>query len=70
MKKIRCQQEECQKKLTIVEQTTGKCKCQNVFCMKHRFPKQHKCTFDHRGSAKEILIKNNPVVKSQKIVKI
>lgn len=26
----------CQKKLSLVEQTTGTCKCKLVFCRKHR----------------------------------
>lgn len=60
----------CNKKLSLVQEMVGKCKCDKVFCNDHRFPKDHKCTFDHMKAAREELAKRNPVVKSDRLVRI
>lgn len=57
----------CSKKIGIYG---FQCKCNNYFCSKHSLPENHSCHFDFKSSAKEILIKQNPCVKSNKIVKI
>lgn len=36
-----------------------KCKCGNVFCMTHRLPEDHKCTFNFKEFERERLQKNN-----------
>uniref|UniRef100_A0A8D0FZL7 Zinc finger AN1-type containing 3 n=1 Tax=Sphenodon punctatus TaxID=8508 RepID=A0A8D0FZL7_SPHPU len=44
---------QCQKKLELVQQELGSCRCGYVFCMLHRLPEQHDCTFDHMGRGRE-----------------
>jgi predicted nucleic acid binding AN1-type Zn finger protein len=43
------------------------CKCEKTYCLKHRHPEEHACTFDYRASAKEVLLKymSTPVVASK-----
>ena len=48
-KKFRCQHPECKKKLTLVQQISGKCKCGLVTCGNHK--SNHNCTFDHSKEA-------------------
>ncbi|XP_075060551.1 AN1-type zinc finger protein 3 isoform X1 [Mixophyes fleayi] len=43
----------CQIKLELVQQELGYCRCGYVFCMLHRLPEQHDCTFDHMGRGRE-----------------
>ncbi|XP_043916253.1 AN1-type zinc finger protein 3 [Protopterus annectens] len=43
----------CQTKLELVQQELGSCRCGYVFCMLHRLPEQHDCTFDHMGRGRE-----------------
>ncbi|XP_075454897.1 AN1-type zinc finger protein 3 isoform X7 [Ascaphus truei] len=43
----------CQIKLELVQQELGSCRCGYVFCMLHRLPEQHDCTFDHMGRGRE-----------------
>ncbi|XP_042540211.1 AN1-type zinc finger protein 3 isoform X2 [Dipodomys merriami] len=44
---------QCQTKLELVQQELGSCRCGFVFCMLHRLPEQHDCTFDHMGRGRE-----------------
>jgi len=41
------------------------CKCRNIFCDKHRFPEDHKCTFNYFEEHKQELIRKNPKVLMQ-----
>ena len=68
VKKKKCQI--CKKKLNIIEQSIGECKCNKILCTKHRYPQEHNCTFDHNKTARETLMKQNPIVKSQKVIPI
>ncbi len=45
------------------------CKCKYVFCAKHRYAEDHNCTFDYQAKAKDLLIKENPQVKTAKVQK-
>lgn len=47
-----------------------KCRCEKYFCSVHMLPENHSCNFDFKSSAKEILIKQNPPVSGNKVVKI
>ena len=47
----------CNKKLKIYEELIGKCKCNNLFCTKHRQFSQHSCTFDFKNHNKKLLEK-------------
>ena len=33
----------CNKRIMLVDEIIGKCKCNHVFCKKHRLPAQHQC---------------------------
>jgi predicted nucleic acid binding AN1-type Zn finger protein len=46
------------------------CMCNQQFCIKHRSPELHACTFDYFTHSKEQLEKHNPLVISKKIDKI
>ena len=59
----------CEKKLKLTEEIVGKCKCNNIFCSKHR--EEHNCSFDYKKEnaenlTKTVLIKI-PENKMQKI---
>lgn len=38
----------CNCRLELAVREVGKCKCGSVFCLLHRLPEQHDCTFDHK----------------------
>lgn len=56
----------CKKKSYI----TMNCSCTKVFCMKCRLPEVHECTTDYKEKAKERLVKENPIVVGEKVIKI
>ncbi|KAJ3129342.1 hypothetical protein HK098_001754 [Nowakowskiella sp. JEL0407] len=62
----RCAQ--CKKKLGLV--TAFKCRCNANFCNLHRLPEVHKCTFNYKDEGKIVLIRENPVVKKEKVLRI
>lgn len=41
----RCAKDTCKKKVFI----TGECKCGKTFCINHRLPEEHDCTFDFKS---------------------
>jgi len=63
--KTRCN--ECNKKLGLIP---FNCKCQGFFCTIHRYPEKHNCDFDHVTFQREKLIKDNPVIRADKLSKI
>ena len=46
------------------------CKCELTVCFDCRYPELHDCKFDYQKEAKEKLTKDNPIVISEKLVKI
>lgn len=66
---VRCST--CNKKVSIVEQEYCKCKCEKMFCPKHKAPVHiesemgHVCSFDYFINNKDKLAKllNNQVIK-------
>jgi hypothetical protein len=58
----------CKKKLSLSSEFI--CKCDNLFCSKHRFPDTHNCSFDHKNGWKKNLEEKNPQVINEKISKI
>ena len=42
----RCRHENCNKKLKLLY---FECKCGLAFCLKHKMPELHNCTFDYRA---------------------
>ncbi len=65
IKKKRCF--ECNKKLKLFP---IKCKCNNVFCEKHRYAENHICSYNYKEQYKKELDKNNNLILSTKILKI
>lgn len=47
-----------------------KCRCDYIFCSKHRHYTDHACDYDYKTPAREELARKNPVVQGIKIVKI
>jgi predicted nucleic acid binding AN1-type Zn finger protein len=37
----------CNKNINLIEFTTNKCRCNNIFCTKHFFYTNHNCNFDY-----------------------
>lgn len=58
----------CKKKLKIAEELVGKCRCNNIFCTKHRISSQHSCTFDFKNYNKKLL--DNEKVEAKKVESI
>lgn len=46
------------------------CKCGGVFCLKHRYPESHACTFDHKTTGKAAISSANPRVVAKKVADI
>lgn len=44
------------------------CKCGKLFCGTHRYFDKHDCTFDYSRPDKEQLVKDNPIIKAEKLV--
>lgn len=47
----RCPFPGCKKKLAL---TDSECRCGSVFCIKHRLPETHECTFNYKDEKKEL----------------
>lgn len=45
-KKKKCNHPECKKNIDLMP---FKCKCGKVFCVLHKYPENHACTFDFRS---------------------
>ncbi|OAY59253.1 hypothetical protein MANES_01G017400v8 [Manihot esculenta] len=43
------------------------CRCGNVFCRSHRHPEDHACSVDFKGLGRQLLIKQNPLCKADKL---
>ncbi|XP_072979518.1 zinc finger A20 and AN1 domain-containing stress-associated protein 9-like [Typha angustifolia] len=46
------------------------CRCGGTYCAVHRYSEVHKCSFDYRTAGREVIAKENPVIKAEKIEKI
>jgi hypothetical protein len=58
---------ECKRKVGLLGFA---CKCDYVFCSKHRYAEEHKCSFDYKKQQAEKLAKENPQVQHGKFTKI
>lgn len=45
--KLRCSFEGCRKKITMLNQF--KCRCDLIFCTKHKLPEFHNCKYDFKN---------------------
>lgn len=46
------------------------CRCAGTFCIRHRTPEDHACSFDHQTYGKSRIAVDNKVVIAAKIDKI
>jgi len=60
----------CLKKLSLLDQTVGKCKCGGVFCRNHTRPSKHLCSFDFHGENQAILAEKMVEIKAPKMNRI
>jgi len=56
----------CKKKKLILMD----CSCAYQFCIECRFPEVHMCSVDYIEKTKEKLLKENPIVVAEKVLKI
>ncbi|KAH7557507.1 hypothetical protein JRO89_XS11G0167500 [Xanthoceras sorbifolium] len=54
----------CNKKVGLMG---FKCRCRDLFCAKHRYATEHSCPFDYKKFDREILIKENQLIKADKL---
>jgi hypothetical protein len=66
IQKLSC--EICSKKLTVT--TMFKCKCHGQYCSVHRYSDRHSCSFDYKLEGRRVLIKNNPLLAKDKVIRI
>ncbi|XP_071036296.1 AN1-type zinc finger protein 5-like [Parasteatoda tepidariorum] len=57
----------CKKKLDLTAIT---CRCGGLFCAKHRYDREHGCTFDYKSMGAEKIRKENPKVTAEKVTKL
>ena len=55
----------CNKKVLTV--MIPNLKCEKLHCLKHRFPEDHKCTYDYKSEEIEKLKKNLPLIVADKV---
>ncbi|XP_007047741.2 PREDICTED: zinc finger A20 and AN1 domain-containing stress-associated protein 12 [Theobroma cacao] len=60
--KNRC--ESCNKKVGLMGFS---CRCGKVLCDVHRYPQEHLCNFDFKKADRLILVKENPIIKADKL---
>ena len=56
----------CKKKSHILME----CSCTQKFCLKCRHPEDHICSFNFKEKGIAELVKNNPIIVGEKVVKI
>lgn len=64
MPKQICAHKECKVKIKMIEMTMGTCRCQKVFCVKHRLPESHNCPVIIKFN-KDDFVKSNLCVASK-----
>lgn len=67
----------CKKKLKLVDQTLGLCRCGNTYCPKHRCVKVdsvstnddcHPCPWDYLKEQQTLIQDRNPLVQNSKLI--
>ena len=51
----RCSRIGCNKRLTLLAQSVGKCRCGNAFCIAHKDPTEHACSYDFKKEQRRSL---------------
>ncbi|XP_058073556.1 zinc finger A20 and AN1 domain-containing stress-associated protein 5-like [Magnolia sinica] len=57
----------CRKKVGL---TGFRCRCGDLFCSKHRYSDRHVCSYDYKAAGREMIARENPVVKAAKIIRV
>lgn len=57
----------CRRKVGL---TGFRCRCGDLFCSVHRYSDRHACSYDYKAAGKAAIARENPIVKSAKIVRI
>ena len=65
----KCNFDGCNRKLSLLEKTM-KCKCENVFCSRHKHAEKHECTFDYKNNGTKQLEKILVKIEPKRIEKI
>ena len=63
----RCSNNGCNKKLGLMPY---KCKCNLEYCITHRAPEAHTCSFDYKTIGRKNIEKLNPQIVNEKIIKL
>jgi hypothetical protein len=57
----------CRKRVGL---TGFRCRCEKLFCPRHRHSETHDCSFDYKTTGREEIARANPVIRAAKIIKI
>ncbi|XP_047319459.1 zinc finger A20 and AN1 domain-containing stress-associated protein 5-like [Impatiens glandulifera] len=57
----------CRRKVGL---TGFRCRCGELFCSEHRYSDRHDCGYDYKAAGRDLISRENPVVKAAKIVRI
>uniref|UniRef100_A0A0D9WEW0 AN1-type domain-containing protein n=1 Tax=Leersia perrieri TaxID=77586 RepID=A0A0D9WEW0_9ORYZ len=57
----------CRKRVGL---TGFRCRCEKLFCPRHRHSETHECSFDYKTAGREEIARANPVIRAAKIIKI
>jgi predicted nucleic acid binding AN1-type Zn finger protein len=68
MSKLRCLI--CNKKISIIDEITSKCKCNNYYCIIHKYPENHNCIYDYVKENQELLEKKIIKLYSKKNIEV
>tara|TARA_R110002074_G_scaffold302662_2_gene473872 strand:- start:3094 stop:3288 length:195 start_codon:yes stop_codon:yes gene_type:complete len=54
----------CNKKIKLI---SFLCKCNEIFCIKHKNPEDHNCKFNYQEFGKKQIKEKNPLIINKKI---
>ncbi|XP_047323771.1 zinc finger A20 and AN1 domain-containing stress-associated protein 11-like [Impatiens glandulifera] len=57
----------CSRKVGL---TGFRCRCGDMFCRDHRYSDRHDCSFDYKAAGREAIVRQNPLVRASKILKL
>lgn len=66
----KCDCDGCNKKLSMLDKSVNKCKCERIFCPAHRYSDLHNCEYDWKSHDRSILKQNNIKVVTEKLNRI
>ncbi|KAI3705441.1 hypothetical protein L1987_75679 [Smallanthus sonchifolius] len=56
----------CKRKVGLIG---FRCRCGEMFCSEHRYSDRHDCSYDYKAAGREVIARENPVVRAAKILK-